>query len=168
MKFKQNSILKNEKTKKNDKDFANLGLEVLEGPKGLKSLESLEGLESLAGANIADVAGVENVQSNVTDSDTQITLLSDNMLEAKRTQHTIEGGERKQEIVEKRRRKNNFDLNNTMNVVSASLHQSSPPLYHSEQSLLEMLLAIYKEDFPNALNETAVSYLMDSLSTEAV
>ena len=104
LKCKQKSNILPSEKKNVEKDEK---LASLQGPPGLQGLVNVEGIE---GANLAKVATLANLEG------------VDSVLEAMVTEEVkkneIEKVAGKQGNVEKRRRKNNFDLNTSMNVVS--------------------------------------------------
>ena len=109
-----------------------------------KGFNDLEGHEDLTSLKI-----LQNSYQKISENDEKVHLpnnevddLSTNVKRKFDEGHCVN--------IEKRRRKNTLDLNSIFSTVSCDLNTLSPPLFQSARSLLEMLIDIYKEDFPTA------------------
>jgi len=55
------------------------------------------------------------------------------------------------------------DLNASFRAVEAALALDAPPLMHTPQSLMRMLLDVFELEFPDSLPRTAVAQVLQAL-----
>jgi hypothetical protein len=64
---------------------------------------------------------------------------------------------------DRKRRKTDVDLDTSFRTVEAALAQAAPPLRHTSQSLLRMLLDVFELEFPDSLLRPAVAQVLQAL-----
>jgi len=64
---------------------------------------------------------------------------------------------------DRKRRKTDVDLDASFRAVEAALAQDAPPLMHTPQSLMRMLLDVFELEFPDSLPHPAVAQVLRAL-----
>jgi hypothetical protein len=64
---------------------------------------------------------------------------------------------------DRKRRKTDVDLDASFRAVEAALAQDAPPLMHTPQSLMRMLLDVFELEFPDRLPRPAVAQVLQAI-----
>jgi hypothetical protein len=64
---------------------------------------------------------------------------------------------------DRKRRKTDVDLDASFRAVEAALAQDAPPLMHTPQSLMRMLLDVFELEFPDSLPRPAVAQVLQAI-----